>query len=427
MKFGRMKILVLLITLFLCSGGPAQYLRTPKLSGVGLPFFQSELFPTFARDGSQQLVRIYVQILNDDLTFVSADTGYAASIQIELYLSDRNENYLFNRTIERTVNTLNFQETNSREISQTFFTDIPIQPGEYSLLITVLDKNSNKQVNRKISFRIPSFEKLPFMISHILFFDKVTKDSTGKIQGFEPNLINNFSGSSEFIYAYFQTLAKTNQDSLKILLNIKDATGKEIQRNSYWVKNQTQFAEHYLRFNRHQFDQNKYVAQVVAYLGNYTYKIEKVFSFFWTVSPQSPRDLTQALEEMVYIANEDSVYYYLKRSYEEKKQFFESFWKSMDPNPETEKNELMDEYYRRVNFANQNYTTLSYPGWKTDRGRIFIKFGEPDDIERHPFEMGNFPYEIWRYYSLKKIFLFIDRTGFGDYYLHPSYIEEEYN
>ena len=70
---------------------------------------------------------------------------------------------------------------------------------------------------------------------------------------------------------------------------------------------------------------------------------------------------------------------------------------------------------------------MTTEGWRTDRGRIYIKFGPPDDIERYPFEMGTYPFEIWRYYSLRKVFVFVDRTGFGDYYLHPDYYDEEYN
>ena len=117
----------------------------------------------------------------------------------------------------------------------------------------------------------------------------------------------------------------------------------------------------------------------------------------------------------------------LKEPYPQQLEFFKAFWKSLDPNPQTEKNELMDEYYKRVNYANENFSNMGMEGWRTDRGRILIKFGFPDDIERHPFEAGTYPYEIWRYYDLRKVFLFIDRTGFGDYVLHPNYYDMEYN
>ena len=79
-----------------------------------------------------------------------------------------------------------------------------------------------------------------------------------------------------------------------------------------------------------------------------------------------------------------------------------------------------------MNYANEHFSGLAMDGWLTDRGRIFIKFGPPDDIERHPFELETRPYEIWRYYSLRKVFLFQDYTGFGDYRLHPDYVNVEY-
>ncbi len=134
-----------------------------------------------------------------------------------------------------------------------------------------------------------------------------------------------------------------------------------------------------------------------------------------------------ALEQMRYILDADSVDWALKQPYKEKKAYFKRFWARMDPNKITQKNELMEEFYRRVNFATENFSTITIEGWRTDRGRIFIKFGEPDDIERHPFEMNTTPFEVWRYYNLRKVFVFVDRTGFGDYFLDPHYLDEEYN
>ena len=90
-------------------------------------------------------------------------------------------------------------------------------------------------------------------------------------------------------------------------------------------------------------------------------------------------------------------------------------------------NELMVEYYNRINHANREFSNFNEGGWLSDRGRILVKFGQPDDIERHPFEIDTYPYEIWRFYSLRKIFIFADRTGFGDFRLLPEYMDEEFH
>jgi hypothetical protein len=76
----------------------------------------------------------------------------------------------------------------------------------------------------------------------------------------------------------------------------------------------------------------------------------------------------------------------------------------------------MDEYYLRVEYANENFST-NRDGWETDRGRIYVLYGEPTDIERHPFEINSKPYEVWYYDHLNRRFVFVDYTGFGDYEL----------
>src|SRR5438067_4963064 len=97
------------------------------------------------------------------------------------------------------------------------------------------------------------------------------------------------------------------------------------------------------------------------------------------------------------------------RTDEEREQFIEAFWRRRDPNPDTEENEYRDEYYERIAYANEHYAS-GIPGWKTDRGRIYIMFGKPDEIESHPSggsyerpywegggETSTYPFEVWFY------------------------------
>jgi len=117
---------------------------------------------------------------------------------------------------------------------------------------------------------------------------------------------------------------------------------------------------------------------------------------------------------------------------EERQQFIEQFWLRRDPTPDTEENEFKEEHYRRIAYANERYAS-GIPGWKTDRGRIYITFGPPDEIESHPsggsyqrpIEEGGgttstFPFEIWRYRYIDGIgndvlIEFVDPTMTGEY------------
>ena len=117
---------------------------------------------------------------------------------------------------------------------------------------------------------------------------------------------------------------------------------------------------------------------------------------------------------------------------EERENFIENFWRRRDPNPDTEENEYREEYYERIAYANQHFTS-GIPGWKTDRGRIYIAWGKPDSIESHPsggaydrpsYEGGGstttYPFEIWFYRHLDNVgdgieIEFVDPTGTGEY------------
>lgn len=117
---------------------------------------------------------------------------------------------------------------------------------------------------------------------------------------------------------------------------------------------------------------------------------------------------------------------------EERQQFIEQFWLRRDPTPDTEENEFKEEHYRRIAYANERYAS-GIPGWKSDRGRIYITFGPPDEIESHPsggtyqrpIEEGGgttstYPFEIWRYRYIEGIgndvlIEFVDPTMTGEY------------
>lgn len=119
---------------------------------------------------------------------------------------------------------------------------------------------------------------------------------------------------------------------------------------------------------------------------------------------------------------------------EERENFIESFWMRRDPTPDSMENEYKEEHYRRIAYANDRYAS-GIPGWKTDRGRIYIAYGPADEIESHPSggqyqrpydEGGGFtstyPFEIWRYRWIEGIgsdilLEFVDPTMTGEYRL----------
>jgi GWxTD domain-containing protein len=95
------------------------------------------------------------------------------------------------------------------------------------------------------------------------------------------------------------------------------------------------------------------------------------------------------------------------------------FWREQDPTPDTERNEALSEFVRRIRYANSNFRGFG-PGWKTDQGRIYIQHGSPDSIEERPMTDRSQPMQVWYYYELRIEYYFIDRDGFGRYELQET-------
>ncbi len=140
-------------------------------------------------------------------------------------------------------------------------------------------------------------------------------------------------------------------------------------------------------------------------------------------------------EDVVYIiTDEERAAFKQLSNDEERDNFIEAFWQRRDPTPDTEENEYKEEHYQRIAYANEHFAA-GVPGWKTDRGRMYIMYGKPDEIESHPSggtyerpmeegggETSTYPFEDWRYRYIEGIgqeviIEFVDTCMCGEYHM----------
>jgi GWxTD domain-containing protein len=142
------------------------------------------------------------------------------------------------------------------------------------------------------------------------------------------------------------------------------------------------------------------------------------------------------------ITDEEQKAFKLLSNDEERDQFIEAFWQRRDPTPDTIENEFKEEHYRRMAYANEHFAA-GIPGWKSDRGRIYIMYGPADEIESHPSggsyerpmeegggQTSTFPFEDWRYRYLEGIgqeviIEFVDTCMCGDYHMTMDRSEKD--
>lgn len=150
-------------------------------------------------------------------------------------------------------------------------------------------------------------------------------------------------------------------------------------------------------------------------------KVDTVM-FLAELSGVEEKDLDDEFSKASYISTQEEKNMYSKLvGVDAKRRFLGLFWARRGGI------EFRKKYLDRVEQANQKFTTRFTPGWKTDRGRVYIVYGPPDEVERYPYSENMKPYEIWHYYNLQGgvIFVFGDRTGFGSYeLLHSTLVGE---
>jgi GWxTD domain-containing protein len=144
---------------------------------------------------------------------------------------------------------------------------------------------------------------------------------------------------------------------------------------------------------------------------------------------------TWLTEEVPYIITKEERDAFLRlATNEEREQYIEEFWRRRNPDPDSPENGYREEHYRRIAYANERFSS-GIPGWKTDRGHIYILWGPPDELESHPSggtydrppEQGGgstttYPWELWRYRHLEDIgdnieLEFVDPSSSGEYHL----------
>jgi GWxTD domain-containing protein len=148
-------------------------------------------------------------------------------------------------------------------------------------------------------------------------------------------------------------------------------------------------------------------------------------------------------EDVAYIiTDEERAAFKQLSNDEERDNFIEAFWQRRDPTPDTEENEFKEEHYQRIAYANEHFAA-GVPGWRTDRGRIYIVFGKPDEIDSHPSggsyqrpmeegggETSTFPFEDWRYRYIEGIgqeviIEFVDNCMCGEYHMTMDRSEKD--
>ena len=414
-----MKIFLLslfMLSLFLCTANAQEEIATEKNSfGKEPKFYQDFLDFSSGKKNSTRL-DVFIQMPYSTIQFVRSENGFVGNYTVTVSIFDNDkEKLIAEKTWSEKLTAKNFNETISKNRYSFNLRSFYLIPGKYNIRTAIDDKESNSEFPREVMFNVRDLSASIAISDIMLLAQRVEESGKNKIV---PNISGNVATQKDGLPLFYEIYSDFPA-RLKIEYKISDNKKNTIYDDTEDRQVDSGKTQIFHTIKDSSFSLGIYNLEVLLKNSqdDLLASSEKAFFSRWIGIPSSITDLDKAIDQMVYIASTNEIDHIKDaKTKEEKLKRYMEYWKKQDPTPSTEDNEVFNEYYRRVAYANAHFSHY-VDGWKTDRGMVFILLGPPDNVERHPFDLDAKPYEVWEYYNLNKSFIFVDETGFGDYRL----------
>jgi GWxTD domain-containing protein len=370
-------------------------------------------------------IEVYIQIPYKELHFLKIGDQYLANYEATVQVLTKDRDQVAERSWKNEVSVTDFNLTTSDKRFSLAHQSLDVTPGQYEIDVEIYTPENQKRTTQRKSLLVTDFGKDELSFSDIMLLSRLTK--TKERMEVVPNVSGTFTRNSGSIYLLFEAYHVSPIDSLFVVSRIYDAEKKVVWRKEQAEPPSESKIQVFTKVDSMTFPAGTYVVVVEGFNARagtspaLKATTSRRFAVMWEDIPPTIVDIDKAIDEMRYVAtNEELDSLQAGKTLDERRKRFLAFWDKRNPDPTSGRNPLLEEYYRRVDYANKAFTRY-LDGWKTDRGMVYIRLGPPDNIERHPFEMGSKPYEIWYYYNLNRECIFVDYSGFGDYRLqNPS-------
>lgn len=420
---------IIALVLCFCSITNAQEIVVREQTGANVVFFECH----YVVHDSINRVLLAFRIRYDFFVFTRKFTNdadsYSANGEVVVELIDSTETSVARQIYQVNLKTVdNAPPSLKTQFIQNLFTH-QLPSGRYRIVFKIEDKESRRQfIDEKNQIVIP---KTNGMLSSLIPVQKQNGDLYTLF-----NLAGDvfFSQNYGFVLVSKKILSTATYSLRKLQIDEdeKESIETNVPATLEVFENKTVSASLSNRSIESSFsDQSNSNAYYIALNGSHlrqgryeieftfpdSSKIKTTFGARWLDMPTSLSDLDIATEPIQFIITKDE-YSDLRRGGRETRiKKFDEFWKKKDTTPETAYNEVMHEFYRRVDFAFTAFRTYrEMNGAITDRGKIYILYGKPSSTERM-LNPGGAPKEIWKYSSQNKTFTFEDPSRQGNYKL----------
>jgi GWxTD domain-containing protein len=393
----------------------------------GGPVFSVDYASFREETGEKYRLEVYYKIFCNKLTFVKSDGRFKASYEIELSVLNKVNKLVNGTTAEEDYVVNTYEETQSPDVSLVNMINLSLYSGRYKLKIKLIDRNSGSESVLERNFTISSRNEKGVMFSDVEFIRELSDSAdTSRFnkRGKKaiPSVDRNFGDSDPTLRIYYEIYPDLKEyRAYDLAYEIYNLAHTFSEQETTQIQMGPDLFYRFDSLSLKGIPGGDYFL-FIKLLENHKEitKIEEPFKIEWSFLSMLKNDYQRFIDQLRYVATDEEIKRLKEAKEEERLQKWLEFWKSKDPTLNTPENELQDEYYRRLKYANQNFVISNKEGWETDMGRVYLIYGHPDEVEKHPFEREEKAYQWWHYYKLNRHFLFVDR-GDGEYELQLPY------
>ncbi|MBP8975275.1 MAG: GWxTD domain-containing protein [Bacteroidetes bacterium] len=418
------------------------------VSQIGLNVDYSQ----FRSSENENYIEISYAIFPSQITLVKNDSLYEGGMEIQANISlSANDSIIFRYPCKFPIQ---LQDTSASSLGKSFLSKFTLQltSGQYRLKIRYCDLTDRTRCDSmETELSVTAFSNAP-TLSDIDVCSSII-ESTQKESSFYKNTYEVFTNPSRFfgstftpvLYSYVELYNLIPSEEYSIITRLVNWKGAVVKEQTRKKVSPSPDIVDVSTMKMLSYPSGKYFYQMelldkggkslalrqkAIYIYNPDVKTETVqpdrshlLALSAVYNGMDEAELDKEFASTRYISRRDDEKIYSKlNTFDAKRDFLAQFWSDVESGKRGYSDVTRAVYTERVSVANQRYRQFGKEGWKTDRGRVYILYGEPSDVERYPMGDNVKPYEIWQYDSIEGgvQFVFVDRSGYGEYILVHS-------
>ncbi len=411
----KQSIIFLLIISISFGQRTKQERKDPKQANIEQ--FNLTVSPRVTDQSNKIQLNTYILLPSFALQFIKENGRFQSKFEARISILNRDGEQIDSKTVEQILSASDYVETVSKKNWYFIQHDFMVAPGKYTVVGEVLDVDTRNRGVHVKEVDLTKFNKDFFILDpQVMTYYKGSWQGENKLM---PSYKNEIRPQQSIVPVVISGRVSSEDYSIKLML--KNNNDEVIASIDSTISNNKTFLNE--RFDLKVKNVHGLRGKLNVILSQNDQVDEKEVEMMIKRPGVSSniRDVDEALDQMRYILTNEERSKMGKAKKKEREKLFYEFWRDRDPTPETSVNELMDQYYNRVRYSNEHFTSFT-PGWQTDMGMIYILFGAPDDIERLYMNNSRNANQTWHYYRINRNFTFYDENGFGDYRLSTPYI-----